>query len=53
MRQVKSIAGELAGIGCLVKRDEYIDVILHGLLQEYTLKLRLFFFTHESCSNRF
>jgi len=35
--QSKSIAVELAGIGCPVKHDEYVDAILDGLLQEYAL----------------
>jgi len=33
--KIKNIADELAGIGCPVKPDEYVDAIFEGLPQDY------------------
>jgi len=35
LRQIKAIVDELAGIGCGVKADEYVDDILEGFPQDY------------------
>lgn len=37
LSQIKSIADELASVGILVKHEEYVDVILVNLPQEYAL----------------
>ena len=68
MGQIKNIVDEMAEIGCPVKPDEYVDVILEDLPQDYAHVISLIeskfetppitevetlLLAHESRTNRF
>nr|KYP46943.1 hypothetical protein KK1_031425 [Cajanus cajan] len=68
LTQIKNITDELAGVGSLMSLEEYVDVVLEGLPQEYApvvsiieskfitppiAEMEPLLLAHESKANRF